>query len=170
MGYAMKIVFGGAAVALLLATPAFATTTGASTTGNGTITVLQPISISETNNGLDFGTVVQGASTGSVTVANDSTWSSTGGVYKTGSSATPAAAAFQVTGEGGRAISITIGTLSLNGHSVSLTNDIPASPALSGSPGAQGSLTFHVGGTVAVNNGDPTGTFSSTFSVSTDYQ
>jgi uncharacterized protein DUF4402 len=159
-------IVGVAFAVVATARPAFAANNA---TASGSATVLRTIAISETNSGLDFGKVVEGASTGSVTVSTASAWSSTGGVYKIGSSETSSAAAFQVTGEGGQTISVTIGALTLNGHAVSLTNDLPATPALSNSAGTGGTLTFHVGGTVSVNNGDPTGTKTGTFSVAVDY-
>jgi len=52
-----------------------------------------------------------------------------------------------------------------------LTNDIatPASTQLSNALGSAGSFVFHVGGTVPVAVGGPTGTLTGTYSVSVDY-
>lgn len=169
----MKSQTAGALVALLIglaATPAFAAT-GASTTGHATITILRALTIAETAI-LNFGTVVQGTATGSVTVANDSTETFSNGAYAPASSATPSAGAFHITGEGGQLVAITVPpTASVGTLSATLTTDItsPASTQLSGGAGSQGTFDFHVGGTIPVAAGGPTGTLTGTYTVSVDY-
>jgi hypothetical protein len=176
-GHAMKMPTKIALVALLIGsatTPALAAT-GASTTGHATITILRALSITETNTaagGLNFGTVVQGSASGSVTVANNSAVTYNNGTYAPASSATPSAGAFQINGEGGQLVAITVpGTAAIGTLTATLTNDIatPASTQLSNALGSAGSFVFHVGGTVPVAAGGPTGTLTGTYSVSVDY-
>jgi len=173
----MKLQNAGPLVALLIglaATPVLAAT-GVATTGHATITILRVLSITETNTaagGLNFGTVVQGTATGSVTVANNSAVTYNNGTDAPASSVTPSAGAFLITGEGGQLVAITVpATASIGTLTATLTNDItsPASTQLSGAIGSQGSFPFHVGGTIPVAVGGPTGTLTGTYSVSVDY-
>lgn len=173
----MKSQTVGALVALLigLATTSAFAATGASTTGHATITILRTLSITETNTaagGLNFGTVVQGTASGSVTVANNSAVTYNNGTFAPVSSATPSAGAFQINGEGGQLVAITVpASASIGTLTATLTNDIatPASTQLSNALGSAGSFAFHVGGTVPVAVGGPTGTLTGTYSVSVDY-
>ncbi len=140
---------------------------GFSDTTNVTITIAAPISISNTAN-LDFGTMVTTGTAGTVTVTPAGARSSVdvdllGGV--------PAAAAFDVTGEGNANYSITVPsstTLSSGGDTMTVdtfTDDAGASPRLPGG----GSETFNVGATLNVGATQAAGTYSGTFSVTVNY-
>lgn len=158
-----------------IAAPALAQS--ASTTGQGSITVIRPLTITK-NADLAFGTVVRpstGAGTAVVSAAG--VRSVTGGVVGLSSGDTPQAAQFTVDGEGGQSVSVTIpATFSIANGSDTLTvttsNNLTGSAAaqtLSNALGSAGSLVFKVGGSVPVASTAPTGLYSGTFTVSAAY-
>lgn len=168
-----------AAVAALAATaiaaPAMAQS--ASTTGQGSITVIRPLTVTK-NADLHFGTVVRpstGAGTAVVSAAG--VRSVTGGVVGLSSGDTPQAAQFTVDGEGGQSVSVTIpATFSIANGSDTLTvttsNNLTGSAAaqtLSNALGSAGSLVFKVGGSVPVASTAATGLYSGAFTVSAAY-
>ena len=158
-----------------IAAPAMAQS--ASTTGQGSITVIRPLTITK-NADLAFGTVVRpstGAGTAGVSAAG--VRSVTGGVVGLSSGDTPQAAQFTVDGEGGQSVSVTIpATFSIANGSDTLTvttsNNLTGSAAaqtLSNALGSAGSLVFKVGGSVPVASTAPTGLYSGAFTVSAAY-
>jgi len=158
-----------------IAAPAMAQS--ASTTGQGSITVIRPLTITK-NADLAFGTVVRpstGAGTAVVSAAG--VRSVTGGVVGLSSGDTPQAAQFTVDGEGGQSVSVTIpATFSIANGSDTLTvttsNNLTGSAAaqtLSNALGSAGSLVFKVGGSVPVASTAPTGLYSGAFTVSAAY-
>ncbi len=172
-----KFLAAAAAIALTaVAAPAMAQST-ASTTGQGSITVIRPLTITK-NADLKFGAVVR-PSTGAGTVAVSAAGARTvaGGVVGLASGDTPQAAQFTVDGEGGQSISITIpatftmanGTDSLT---VTTTNNLvgaAGSQNLSNALGSAGTLAFRVGGSVPVASTTATGAYTGTFTVSAAY-
>ncbi len=132
-----------------------------------TATLAAPISISAAGD-LDFGTMVPtGNPGGTVTVTPAGARSSTDVDLLGG---TPAAASFDVTGEGNANYSITLPsstTLTSGGNTMTVdtfTDDAGANPRLTG-----GSDTFNVGATLHVGATQASGTYSGTFSVTANY-
>lgn len=170
------LIAAAAAVVAAVASPVFAQST-ASTTGTGSITIIRPITIAKTAD-LAFGTVVRPATgSGTAVVSAGGARSVTGGVVGLSSGATPAAAAFTVTGEGGQSISVTVpSTFSMaNGTdtlTVTTSNSLTGSVAaqtLSNALGAAGTLAFTVGGSVPIASTTATGLYTGTFTVSAAY-
>ncbi len=131
-----------------------------------TATLDAPISISSSGD-MDFGTMVTTGTAGTVTVTPAGARSSVnvdllGGV--------PAAASFDVTGEGNANYSITFpssATLTSGANTMTIdtfTDDAGANPRLTG-----GSETFNVGATLNVGATQAAGTYSGTFSVTVNY-
>ncbi len=140
---------------------------GTSDTANVAITLLAPISISSSGD-MDFGTMITTGTAGTVTVTPAGARSSVNVDLLGGF---PAAASFDVTGDGNANYSITLpssATLSSGGNTMTVdtfTDDAGASPKLL--PG--GSETFNVGATLSVGAAQAAGTYSGTFSVTVNY-
>lgn len=139
----------------------------ADATGTASVTIATPIAISQTTP-LSFGTVVASGTAGTVVVSNASVRTTTGGVGALGG--TPAAAVFNVTGQGTNAFSITLPTtVSLTGPGTAMNvttfnHNAGASPAL-----AAGAKTVNVGATLGVGANQTAGTYSGTYTVSVNY-
>ncbi|KQW82943.1 DUF4402 domain-containing protein [Brevundimonas sp. Root1279] len=172
-----RLFAAAAALAVVaFAAPALAQSS-VSTTGQGSITVIRPLTVTK-NADLKLGTVVR-PTTGSGTVAVSAAGvrSVTGGVVGLSSGDTPQAAQFTVDGEGGQSVSVTVpATFTMANGSDTLTvttnNNLSGSAAaqtLSNAGGAAGSLSFKVGGTVPVASNAPTGVYTGTFTVSAAY-
>lgn len=134
--------------------------------------VLRSIAIAKTSD-LVFGRVLKPLSgLGSVTI--DAT---TGARTTTGAQGldapTPTRAAFNVTGEGGQAFSITLpASFQMSGPqpmTVTTSTSVTGSPTLSGSLGSPGAFTFGVGGTAAIDSTTPSGDYSGSFVVTVAY-
>lgn len=136
--------------------------------------VLRPLSVANSSP-LEFGRMIRPATgTGSVTIdAKNGARTFTGSV--TGlSSPLPTRSVFDVTGEGGQALSITIpGTFSINSGEQSIivntSNDLPKTPSLTGKAGAAGTLTFGIGGSFGLSDTTKPGNYTGTFTVSVSY-
>ena len=170
-----KTALVAAAGLAFVATPAFAADGNPATEeGTAVVRILQPLSIDNTNGTLDFGVLVKdgaasgtnytfsiGSAAGSV-IACSASWACSG---------TTGPAAFTVTGaasesvqlsvdasvdldNGGTATTFPTATLSLSDTTL----------VLSGAADA-----FQVGGTLSVDGGIGTGTYSGTFDVSAEY-
>jgi len=130
-------------------------------------TVFEPISIS-VGADMDFGTMITTGTAGTVTVTPAGARSSVNVDLLGGF---PAAAVFDVTGEGGNTYSITLSsstTLSSGGDTMTVdtfTHDAGGNPQLSGG----GSDTFNVGATLHVGATQAPGTYSGTFSATANY-
>lgn len=144
-------------------------------TGTAVANVVRSLTITE-NDDLSFGKMVR-PSSGSSTVSINA---STGLRTLTGSavgisSPSPTRASYTVSGEGGRALSISVpSSLVMSGPSgstltITTTNTVPVSPTLSGSTGVDGSLTFYVGGSMPLTSSTLPGAYSGTFTVTTTY-
>lgn len=149
---------------------------GLSTAGDsdkGKVTAYRSLAIGKTAD-LRFGriqipssgssTVTLSASDGSRTISGDAVGYAT---------PAPTRAAFTISGEGGQQVSLTIpSTLQMTGPgtlSVNLDDTAPNSPSLSGSLGAAGTYSFHVGGSFTITPATPTGAYSGVLTVSVDY-
>jgi hypothetical protein len=136
-------------------------------------TVLRGLSISKTSD-LVFGSVIKPPN-GSGTVAINAV---SGARTFTGGAAgvatpTPTRAAFNVTGEGGQAISVTVpATFQMTGPqpiTVTTSNSASGSPVLSGSLGSGGSYTLGVGGSAPIAANTPDGSYTGNFTVTVAY-
>jgi len=142
------------------------TCNGDSDTANVAITLLAPISISSVGD-MDFGTMSTTGTAGTVTVTPAGVRTSVNVDLFGG---TPAAASFDVTGEGSSTYSITLpssATLTSGGDTMSVdtfNHDAGASPTLAG-----GSDTFNVGATLNVGATQAGGTYSGPFTVTVNY-
>lgn len=173
----IRLLAAAAALATVgLAAPAFAQSSG-SATGQGSITVLRPLTVTKDAD-LRFGSVVRPATgSGTVVISNAGARSVTGDVVALASGVSPQAAQFTVNGEGGQSVSVTIpATFTMaNGTdnlTVTTSNNLTGSAAaqtLSNAAGAAGSLTFKIGGAVTVTSTTPTGSYAGSFTVSAAY-
>ena len=142
----------------------------ASISANASANVIAPLTVAETNGGMNFGDVAVG--TGGGTVVLDTT----GGRSVTGDAeavagGTVRAGAYSVTGSGTKAYSITLpasatitdGTnnMTVNGFN----HDAGASPALTA-----GADTFNVGATLNINGSQAANAYSGTYTLTVNYQ
>jgi len=148
-------------------------TTGPSSTGGFQATVIRGLSVAKASD-LSFGSVGKPAS-GSGTVAVDA---STGArTVSNGMVAvptpTPTRALFNVTGEGGQLISVTVpATFQLSGPqaiTVTTTNSAGPNPAISGALGSGGTFAFGVGGSAPIGASTPDGSYTGSFTVTVAY-
>lgn len=157
---------------LALSTPALAQNS-ANTSATGSVTIIRPITITKTAD-LQFGRIVKPATgSASVTIANTADSVSAGTAVSLGG--TISRAKFTIDGEGGQAISVSVGSLTMNGPSastlvVALTPDQVTGVQLSNALGAAGSLTLNVGGSFPLPAAATTGLYSGTFTVTVAYQ
>ena len=142
-------------------------------TGRFLATVIRSIAISKVSD-LVFGRVATPAA-GSGTVVIDAATgaqSSTNGVA-TFASPSPSRAAFNVTGEGGQAFSVTVpASFVMSGPqsmTVTTTSSVTGSPLLSGSLGSGGSFTFGVGGSAPISSTTLNGDYAGSFTVTVAY-
>jgi hypothetical protein len=162
-----------AVVLASMSAPAFAQ----SASGSGSVTIVRPLTVAK-NADLQFGTVVRPATgAGTVVVSTAGAQSVAGGVAALASGATPTAAQFAVSGEGGQSVSLTIPpTFSIANGSNTLTvttsNDLTGSAGsqtLSNAIGSAATLVVNVGGSVPVGSTTSTGLYTGTFTVSAAY-
>ena len=163
---------GGLAAAVLAlsaaAAPAFAdNTNSASATGTGSVTIYAPLSVSQTQ-GLDFGTITSGPTSGTVSIAqSNGARTDSGGVGLVGADAGQNGA-FSVSGQANGSITVTVaGTISGFGSS-----GITGSTAATGLPTTlsnTGAATFNVGGTLNIPANTGAGTYSGTYNVTVNY-
>ena len=164
----------GIALAVLTtaATPAFGQSS--SVTTNGTTTIIQPVTISQSS-ALAFGTLIR-PSTGSGTVTigtgSDSVVTTGGIVALRG---TTTRARYTVSGEGAEVVSVSMPTsfnLTRSGApdlAVTLTRSPAGNLTLSGATGATGTASLDIGGSFSVSSTTPTGDYAGTFTVSVAY-
>ncbi len=132
-----------------------------------TATLLAPVSISSSGD-MDFGTMLTTGTAGTVTVTPAGARSSINVDLLGGF---PAAASFDVTGEGNANYSIALpssATLTRGATTTTVdtfTDDAGVNPKLP----AGGSETFNVGATLHVGATQASGTYSGTFSVTVNY-
>lgn len=167
--------------ALAVAAVGFAGTASAQSTasasGQGSITVIRPLTVTKSAD-MKFGTVVRPSTgSGSVVVSNAGARTVSGGVVALNSGDTPQAAQFNIDGEGGQSVSVTVpATFTMANGSESLTvttsNNLgtnASAQTLSNALGSAGSLNVRVGGSVALPSTAATGVYTGTFTVSAAY-
>ena len=133
-------------------------------------TVVTPIAIVNTA-GLNFGSF-SSATAGTVVVAPNGTRTQTGGVLLVNSVNSPAAASFNVTGEGTLTYAITLpgSAVTINGPSSSTMSvaTFTSNPSGTGTLTA-GAQTLTVGATLTTGVSQTTGAYSGTFDVTVEY-
>lgn len=167
MGTLSKLAGAGLATSVaLLASPAFAASAGGPTEA----VIVSPLSLVNTDD-LDFGTIVRGATAGTVTInANTGARTVTGGAVAAGG--TPKRAAFVGVGRPGILSFVSIGpapTLSNGtGGTMTTTLAVEGGGGLILFPGS-GVQTFRVGGTLAVGANQQEGNYTGTFTMTVVY-
>jgi len=138
-------------------------------TASAAATVVAPISISKTSD-LEFGTVASTGTAGTVTVSTTGTRTSSNVDLLAG--ATPAAAAFTVSGQANATYSVSMPTTTTltggtSGEQINatLSNDATGSPSLSGA----GAGTLHVGGVLAIGANQTPDSYTGSFQVTVAY-
>jgi spore coat protein U-like protein len=168
-----KIAAGAFALSALsaMAFPAAAQGPTATGTGTGSVTLVQPITISS-GTPLAFGRISKPSATGTVTVTTAGAQSTSGGAKTVGAQATTAAS-FVVSGDGAATFSITPDAAF---NMVSGANSIPvsisasaATGSLSATAGNPGTAPFTVGGVMSVSATQVAGAYSGTFNVVVAY-
>jgi hypothetical protein len=165
----LKVALGAAALSAIAST-AFAQASATVTT-TGTATIIQPIALTQSAP-LTFGTIIKG---GANTITIDK---STGARTITGAGTAVGTVAggravYTITGEGGQAYSLTVGTLTMasggNTLPVTLTPSIATSGNLTGTVGSTATLAFGIGGAIVLSSATATGAYSGTFTVQVAY-
>jgi len=153
--------------AVLAVTLGAASANAATASATATANVVQAITISQTA-GLNFGTIVPGASASTVAVDTGSVRTCGAGLTCSGSAAS---GAFTATGTGGQTVLISNDagtTLSSGANSMTVTGltASTASAVLSGG----GSTSFTVGGTLNVGANQAAGVYNGNYNVNVVYQ
>ena len=158
----LTLFFAIAMIALTSKTFAQPTQQESTATASSTATVITPISLTN-DTGIDFGTIaVDAAAAGTVVIASDGNYSTTGQVSVTANS-TPAPATFTVSGEDTYAYTTVLPTTD-----ITLSDEAAATMILNNiSSNASGKIggtaeTFNVGGTLNVTAGQAAGTYTNT--------
>src|SRR5262245_23261294 len=155
--------------ALVLSAPAGAQSNSATSSCNATATIVTGLSLSKTAD-LNFGSVVPGASAGTVVITPAGARSATGGA-SLGSATGTSAGAFQVTGLAGAAYSITLpaATSIASGGNNMTVNTFTSTPNGTGTLNGGGNQSLSIGATLQVGASQPTGTYSGSFNVTVTY-
>lgn len=142
--------------------------------GDITAKIIRPIDITKTAD-LQFGGVTRPSTgTGTLTLTPAGVASVTGTSVRRMASPNPTPAAFTVTGEGGRALTVSVpSTFTLTGTAgnVIATTSSTGSGAqvLSGSTGTAGTVQVKVGGTIPLSSTTAVGTYTGTLTVTVQY-
>ena len=164
----------GAALSLI-AGSAFAQATS-TTTGNGAVKIITPISVSETQP-LNFGTLVRPGSAATATIAATAAGAPGGTATRiTTDGNTPTSGHFQVTGEDTYSFAITVPstlTLTRTGGAETIAVTLTGSDA-TGVLGTTNSTTagqanYYVGGSLSVDNTTVVGAYTGTYTTSVAY-
>lgn len=147
--------------------------TNAGDSDDGQVTVYRSLAVGKTAD-LAFGRIQIPTSGGSTVTLNPTTGARTvSGNAVAYPTPAPTAAAFSITGEGGQQVSLNVpSSLQMTGPStltVTLDDDAPNNPRLSGHLGQPGSHEIHVGGSFTITPATPTGTYTGTIAVTVDY-
>ena len=140
----------------------------ASANTNARARVLKQLTITQTSE-LNFGTIVAGASAGTVAIAVDGTATCGAGLTCTGATT---AAGFDVTGSNGTLVTVTapssVTLQNLAGDTMTASLSAPATMTLNNSGNSPTPLVF--GGTLNVGASQADGAYNVQFNVSVDYQ
>ncbi|MFZ2339063.1 MAG: DUF4402 domain-containing protein [Bacteroidales bacterium] len=152
-----------------ISTAAFAQT--ATATSNAAAVIIAPLSITNTA-GLHFGTIMRSATAGTVTITTDGTRSSLGGVTLSALAPLHSAATFDLEGESGNEVLITlpVSTTITNGTQTMTVDNFVSDPDDANPVTLTGAATvLRVGATLNVDADQPSGTYNGTFNVRVDY-
>ncbi len=165
----MKKIILASAIALISATPAFAASGNTSTAnGTATATIVEPIVLTHTSGAaLGFGRFTTG--TGGSVVVSAAGVASVGGdvAFVPGSSSS--ADAFGVTGDAGRAFSISTGAGTVADAVSGTTMGFTTVPSVASGTLTGGVATFSVGGTLTVLGTEPAGAYTGSYSATVTY-
>jgi hypothetical protein len=139
-----------------------------------TAKLLRAITVSKTSD-LRFGTLMRGSGGVALSPAGIRTATGTAS-FAPGSTAS--VAAFDITGEGGQAIGVTVpATFALSNGTNTLTvttiDDLPggtSAQTLGSSIGTDATLSLRVGGSLPLTSSTPSGTYTGSFTVTASYQ
>jgi hypothetical protein len=166
--------FGATGVALAAALGMSSVAQAQDATADATAEVLSALTLVWDDVPLDFGGILVdtvAATGGSLTLAPDGTPSCGAGIICSG---TTSVAGFDVTGSGGRVVTVTVPTTTVNLNHATLATSIPLTAITASgttvTTDASGDANFTVGGTIAVSATQAAGVYSNTFQVSVDYQ
>ena len=165
----MKKIILASAIALISATPAFAASGNTSSAnGSATATIVEPIVLNHTPGAaLGFGRFTTGTG-GSITVSAAGVGTVGGDVaFVPGS--TNAADAFGVTGDAGRAFSISTASGIVTDPVSTTTMSFTTTPSAVSGTLTGGSATFTVGGTLTVLGSEPAGAYSGSYNATVTY-
>ncbi len=169
-----NIRFGAAGVALAALVSMNSAAHAQDATATATAEVLTALTLTWDTVPLDFGGILVdtvAATGGSLTLAPDGTDTCGTGIICSG---TTTVAGFDVTGSGGRVVTVTVPTGTVNLNHATLATSIPLTAITSSdatvTTDAAGDASFTVGGTITVAATQAAGVYSNTFQVSVDYQ
>lgn len=157
-----------AAAATIAATPAVAQVAPSNGPATATLRVTKPLILTR-NTHLDFGTVVVWGD-GTVDMEQDGSISCTAATLTCDLTGTPAS--FSIQGTNNRVVQINAPanvTLSSGSNNLTLVTDFPATRTLNNS-GVGNSTDFAIGGSVALLESTPGGTYTGTINVTVQYQ
>ena len=157
-----------AAAVTIAATPAVAQVASSNGPATATLRVQKPLILTRTSH-LDFGTVTVWGN-GTVDMEQDGSISCTAATLVCAASGTPAG--FSIQGTNNRVVQINAPatvTLSSGSDNLTLNTDAPATRTLNSS-GVGNTTDFGIGGTVALLETTPDGTYTGTLVVTVQYQ
>ncbi len=165
----LKKLISFAVIFTAITTAGFAQT--ATATSNAAAVIIAPLSITNTA-GLHFGTIMRSAVAGTVSIATDGTRSSLGGVTLSALAPVHSVATFDLEGESGNDVSITLpaSTTISNGTQTMVVDNFVSNPddanpvTLGGTP-----TVLSVGATLNVAANQASGAYTGTFNVRIDY-
>jgi hypothetical protein len=140
---------------------------GVTATANASATIITPLTITKTVD-LNFGNISVGAVTGGTVSLSTANVRNATGTCSFQLAPASTVATFDITGATGANLLVTLPASStISNGAVTMTIDNYAHDA----PGTivGGALTFHVGGTLNVNNGQAAGAYTGTFDVTINY-
>lgn len=157
------------AIASTILAAALASTSANAATANAdaTATILEQVTVTKSSD-LDFGTIVVGATGGTVDI-------STAGARTCGAalvcSGAVTAAAFDITGTSGEVVDVTVdASVTLNSGGNSMTAALTSSDASITLDGTAANDAFTVGGLLTVGASQAAGDYTGNFDVTVDYQ
>lgn len=169
------IAFAAAGLTMLGAASAANAQASASGTANGSVTLMNPITITKTAD-ISFGRIIKPTSgTGSVAIpfTNDTVTAGSGATAMSG--ITTSRAKFTIAGEGGQAVSVSVPAtfdLTKGGDTITVTldDDLGTSTTLSNTVGTPGSASLNIGGSFSLPSGQASGAYTGSFAVTVAYQ
>jgi hypothetical protein len=171
MRKSLQILAGGFVVSAAVSSQGMAQT-AASTSATGSISIVTPLTLTKTSD-LSFGQILRPTATGTVTISTAGARTLGGGATAGSATATGGRAAFVISGEGGLAMNLSIGTLAMVGGGATIP--VTLSPAagsssisLSSTTGAQ-VMTLGIGGVISLASGQAAANYTGTFTVSVNY-